>query len=93
MTDELLDLKRMMIADLDREIMTLLRRRLDCVIEIGRYKAEHGMEVHNPAVEQKVVDRYRGLAEELGMDPEIAERICRTVMEESIANENAVKDR
>ncbi|MBQ4368948.1 MAG: chorismate mutase, partial [Candidatus Methanomethylophilus sp.] len=49
-----------------------------------------GMEAHNPAAEQRVVDRYREIAVELGMDPDIAERISRCIMEESIANEEAV---
>ena len=90
MTDNILESKRDEIASLDAEIMALLRKRLDCAIEIGRYKADHGMDVFNPAVEAKVITRYRRLAEELGMDPDIAERICRTVMEESIASESAV---
>lgn len=90
MTD-FLDEKRAEIAQADREIMTLLRKRLDIATEIGRYKAEHGMEVRNLAVEEKVVQRYRSLAEELDMDPDTAETICRSIMRESVANENAVK--
>lgn len=90
MTD-FLDGKRDEIAQKDREIMMLLRKRLDLATEIGHYKAEHGMEVRNLAVEEKVVQRYRSLAEELGMDPDTAEAICRNIMRESVASENAVK--
>ena len=90
MTD-VLDEKRAEIAQADREIMTLLRKRLDIATEIGHYKAEHGMEVRNLAVEEKVVQRYRSLAEELNMDPDTAESICHNIMRESVANENAVK--
>ncbi len=90
MSDGYLDGKRADIVECDRELMDLLRRRLDLAIEIGRYKAEHGLPAHNPEVEGKVIERYRRLAEERGMDPDIAERICRTVMDESVANEEAV---
>lgn len=90
MTD-FLDEKRAEIAQADREIMKILRKRLDIATEIGHYKAEHGMEVRNLAVEEKVVQRYRSLAEELDMDPDTAEAICRSIMRESVANENAVK--
>ena len=91
MTDEYLDAKRGEIAATDREIMTLLRRRLDIATDIGRYKAEHGLDVRNLTVEQKVIDRYRSLAEELDMDPDRAEEICKVIMGESVANEAAVK--
>ena len=85
-----LEVLRTDIAECDREIMVILRKRLDLAISIGKYKAEHGMEAHNPAAEQRVVDRYREIAVELGMDPDIAERISRCIMEESIANEEAI---
>lgn len=90
MSDGYLDGKRAEITDFDREIMDLLRKRLDIAIEIGRYKAEHGLPAQNPDVEQKVIDRYRALAEERGMDPDTAEAICKAIMAESVANEEAV---
>lgn len=83
--------KRAEIADADRRIMELLRKRLDIATEIGRYKAENGMEVRDLSVEQRVVERYRALARESGMDPDIAEEICRAIMRESVANEDAVR--
>lgn len=85
--DGFLDRKRDEIAAADREIMILLKKRLDITTEIGAYKAEHGLDARNLAVEQKVVQRYRKLAEELGMDPDRTEIICRIIMQESVAGE------
>ena len=93
MTDDYLDTKRKEIADCDREIMQMLRHRLDLATEIGRYKADHGLDVKNHAVELQVVERYRKLAEEFGMDPDRTEIICRIVMQESVANEKAVAEK
>jgi chorismate mutase-like protein len=90
---DMLEVLRTDIAECDREIMVILRKRLDLAISIGKYKAEHGMEAHNPAVEKRVIERYREIAVELGMNPDIAERICRCIMEESVANEEAVIDK
>ncbi|AGI47399.1 Chorismate mutase [Thermoplasmatales archaeon BRNA1] len=85
-----LETRRQAIADIDMEILALLRKRLDLAVEIGHYKAEHGMEVLNPGVQDRVIARYRKAAEELGLDPDRCETICRTVMEESIAYESAI---
>ena len=90
---DMLEVLRTDIAECDREIMVILRKRLDLAISIGKYKAEHGMEAHNPSVEKHVIERYREIAVELGMNPDIAERICRCIMEESVANEEAVIDK
>ncbi len=90
MSDEYLEEKRNAIAETDKEIIALLRKRLDLAQEIGHYKAEHGMEVRDPNVEKRVVDRYRYLAAEYGMDPDRLELICRTIMKESIEKETAI---
>ncbi|MCH3977529.1 MAG: chorismate mutase [Candidatus Methanomethylophilus sp.] len=58
--------------------------------DIGRYKAENGMEVYDPSTARKVIDRYRYLGAENGMDPDRCEAICRAIMEESCANEERV---
>lgn len=92
MTDTYLDVKRKEIANCDREIVALLRKRLDLAMAIGHYKAEHGMEVRNHSVELQVVERYRKLAEEFGMDPDHSEIICRIIMQESVANEKTVQN-
>lgn len=79
--------KRKEIADTDREIMALLKKRLDLAKEIGEYKAENGMEVVDPRVEERVVARYRLLADDSGFDPDRAEAIARTLIAESVENE------
>ncbi len=90
MSGDFLDKKRTEIVEYDRELMDILRKRLDAAVKIGEYKAGHGLPAHNPEVERKVIDRYRALAEERGMDPDTAEAICRAIMAESVANEEAV---
>jgi chorismate mutase len=92
MEDEYLEEKRAEIAQTDKEIIALLRKRLDIATDIGRYKAEHGIEVYNPQVAQKVIDRYRYLGAENGMDPDRCEEICRAIMAESCANEEVAKE-
>lgn len=88
MNDTYLEDRRKAIAETDREILSLLKKRLDLATEIGRYKAEYGLDVVNPDVERRVIDRYRYLADENGLDPDRAEKICRLIMQESIEKES-----
>lgn len=88
MNDTYLEDRRKAIAETDKEILSLLKKRLDLATEIGRYKAEYGLDVVNPDVERRVIDRYRYLADENGLDPDRAEKICRLIMQESIEKES-----
>lgn len=91
MSDDFLENKRNAIGECDREIMALLQRRTDLAAAIGQYKAEHGMEVHNPAQEAKVLERYRTLAEEFGINPDTAETLAKLMIREAIDRENSVQ--
>ena len=91
MTEDYLDVKRKEIAECDRQIMVLLRKRLDLALDVGQYKAEHGLEVRNHEVEHQVAERYRSLAEEFGIDPDRIELICRIIMQESVAKEKTLQ--
>ena len=56
------------IQDIDDQILGLMKRRLEL----------------NIPQEDRVVDRYRGFALENGMNPVYAERVSRTLMQESV---------
>ena len=91
MSDDYLTIKREEIAKIDREIFDLLQERTDLAQAIGEYKAEHGMEVHNPAQEARVIERYKALAQEHGIETEKAEAIARIVIQIAIDRENSVQ--
>ena len=91
MSDDYLSTKREAIAEIDRELFDLLKKRTDLAQAIGEYKAEHGMEVHNPAQEARVVERYKALAAEHGIDAEMAGKMARIVIDIAIDRENSVQ--
>lgn len=72
------------IRDIDRQLLELMKRRLELGTEVGKEKARSGGAVRNIEQENNVVDRYRGFALENGMNPVYAEAVCRTLMQESI---------
>lgn len=77
MTDEArqgearLEQLRTEIEALDRELVVLIGKRRDLVLEIGRAKEGLGRPVLDPPQEAKVVRRAAEIARELGIDEEL----------------------
>lgn len=68
------------IRALDRELITLVGRRRDLVLEIGDAKSELGLPVLDPSQEAKVVRRAAELARELGVDEELTRDVIWRMM-------------
>ncbi len=72
MSDEArLEELRTQIRQVDRELVTLIGRRRDLVLEVGKAKAHMGRPVLDPPQEAKVVRRAAEIARELGIDEEL----------------------
>jgi chorismate mutase len=87
-SDERLEELRSRIEALDRELVSLIGRRRDLAIEIGRTKQELGLPVMDPQQEAKVVRRAAEIARELGVDDELT----RDVIWRIIAAARAVQE-
>ena len=71
MNNDRLEELRAQIEALDRELVTLIGRRRDLAMEIGRAKEHLGRPVLDPPQEAKVVRRAAEMARELGVDEEL----------------------
>lgn len=71
MSDDRLEELRTQIEALDRELVTLIGKRRELVIEVGRAKADLGRPVLDPPQEAKVVRRAAEIARDLGVDEEL----------------------
>jgi len=60
----LIEKAREEITKTDEEIVQLLRRRMNLVLEIGRLKNEHGLPIRDDIRERKVLDHIRDIADE-----------------------------
>jgi chorismate mutase len=69
--ERLEELRRRIIA-LDDELIRLVGRRRDLVLEVGRTKVELGLPVMDPAQEARVVRRAAEQARAAGVDEELA---------------------
>lgn len=72
------------IQDIDMQLLSLMKRRLELARLVGEDKVARNAAVRNIPQERNVIDRYRGFALENGMNPVYAEKVCRILMQESI---------
>ncbi|MEU5219871.1 chorismate mutase [Streptomyces sp. NPDC020807] len=76
-----IDELRLSIDALDRQIVALLAARTRVVRELTEFKNDEET-VRSPARVEQVIAKVRGLAEEEGMPPAIAEAAYRTLIDE-----------
>ena len=67
---------RKLISDIDYEILYLVAERLRTAEEIGRYKFLNDLDVVDSETETAVKKRYRELALEFGIDPDVSESLA-----------------
>ena len=75
------------LSDVDRQIIELVAERQRIVSEIGRNKRTEGAATRDYAREKEVVDKGRAQANDLGIDPDLAESILTTLIRSSLASQ------
>jgi chorismate mutase len=73
-----IDTRRKEIADVDTELVRLIRKRVVAARQLGNLKSEAGLPIAQPAQEEAVLTRWREAAGEL--DPTAIERVAGIVM-------------
>ena len=68
------------IDRLNREIVALLAQRVDVALQIGEVKKRHGRPVVDRSREALVYERVKGLANDVGLDPDGVERVFREII-------------
>lgn len=78
------------IADVDRALLELLRRRMELAAQVGRIKATRGLPVVVRDVEDRVLTRARQHADACGVSPEVMEAIFAAVIRGSVERQHRV---
>lgn len=81
---------RLLIDDLDDELMTILKKRNQIIENIGSYKKQHGITIFQLQRWQQILKTRGQLAEKMGMSRSYIEKICQLLHEESIKIQNEV---
>ena len=78
------------IAEVDRALLELLRRRLDLAAEVGRHKAAAGVPVVVRDVEDRILTRARQHAERCGVSGAAMEAIFQAIIGGSVERQHRV---
>jgi chorismate mutase/prephenate dehydrogenase len=78
------------IAEVDRALLELLRRRMDLAAEVGRVKAEADLPVVVRDVEDRVLHRARQHAEECGVSQEVMAEVFSAIIRGSVERQYRV---
>ncbi|PID36641.1 MAG: chorismate mutase [Rhodobacterales bacterium] len=81
---------RVEIDALDRELVALLARRAGYIDRAAELKPGEALPARIPARVEDVVSKVRAAAQAAGLDPDLAERLWRQLIEWSIAREEVV---
>lgn len=87
--DDLLPLREA-IAQVDRALLELIRRRLTLAAEVGRIKAATGAPIVVRDMEDRVLTRARQHAESCGVSEEVMEDIFQAVVRGSVERQHRV---
>ena len=82
-----LDDLRANLSAVDRQIVDLIAERQQIVGEIGRNKRSDGTATRDYVREKDVLDMGRKQAENLGIDPDLAENVLRQLIMTSLASQ------
>ena len=83
-----LDDLRAELEGIDAELVEVMARRFRAVLAIAGVKAAEGIPVVVPERIAEVQERVAAVAEQHGLDPALAQRIYRYIIEEAIDLEN-----
>jgi chorismate mutase / prephenate dehydrogenase len=83
-----LDSLRHEIGQVDRDIITLIARRLELAEEVGQIKMDQQLPIKNYQVEKQVIARNRSFAESLGSIPELAEDLSKLLIQYAVATQD-----
>jgi chorismate mutase / prephenate dehydrogenase len=78
------------IAEVDRALLELLRRRMDLAAEVGRVKAAKDLPVVVRDVEDRVLDRARQHAEACGVSEEVMAAVFQAIISGSVERQYRV---
>ncbi|MBQ4888628.1 bifunctional chorismate mutase/prephenate dehydrogenase [Shewanella sp. MMG014] len=81
---------RELIDGVDKQLLNLLRKRLDLVAQVGTVKHAAGVPIYAPQREASMLAKRRKEASEMDISPQLIEDILRRLMRESYLNEKDV---
>jgi chorismate mutase len=77
-----LDELRRQIDQVDTRLLELIHERVRLVLQVGAYKARHGLAIYDPERERRMLERLTALAKP-PLEPDTVRRIYERLIDES----------
>jgi chorismate mutase len=77
-----LDELRRQIDQVDSRLLELIHERVRLVLQVGAYKARHGLAVYDPERERRLLERLTALAQP-PLEPDTVRRVFERLIDES----------
>lgn len=81
---------RQRIDAIDRTLIATLGERFQVTKEVGLYKKTHGIEASDPDRERQMFEKIKLLAQQEGLNPEMATNIFRIIVDEVVKNHKSL---
>jgi len=81
---------RNIIDEVDDELMNVLKKRIQVIEEIGKYKKEHQITIFQLARWQEILRTRGQWADKMGLSRQHVEKLCQLLHEESIRVQNGL---
>ncbi len=91
-TDKLGELRNI-IDEVDDELMNVLKKRVQIIEEIGRYKKEHNITIFQLERWQEILRTRGQWADRMGLSRQHVEKLCQLLHDESIRVQNALMNK
>ncbi|HWP09112.1 MAG TPA: chorismate mutase [Polyangiaceae bacterium] len=82
MSETELDELRRQIDQVDTRLLELIHERVRLVLQVGAYKARHGLAIYDPERERRMLERLTALAQP-PLEPDTIRRIYERLIDES----------
>jgi chorismate mutase/prephenate dehydrogenase len=86
-----LDQLRQRLNQIDRDLIQLAKERQDIVGQVGSHKIAHGVPTRDYERERDVLKAARGLAESIGLEPDLAESMMQLLIRSSLTQQEATR--
>lgn len=71
------------LDQIDKELVSLLAKRLSLMPEVAQYKKRNKVDVDQPDREKEILEAKRKLAEKLDVNPDFIEELYKKIFQES----------
>ncbi len=88
--EELLSLRKT-LDRIDENLIELIAERFRITGEVGQIKKNNNLPSSDPERERQQMERISSLALKSGLDPEIARKVLRLLIDEAVRNHNRIK--